>query len=130
MARHKRKGPFQGLPTVLPNSVKQICYETRDGVTKGSLPRVTLLKFKLLVTLLAFFRATSPVFAEIKTSTITGPFTGVTEILPDSEVRDALRSLGILGRLKVKSPSMFHFSMKAGPNAPLAVLGIGFDLLG
>jgi hypothetical protein len=25
---------------------------------------------------------------------------------------------------------MFHFSMKAGPNAPLAVLGIGFDLLG
>jgi hypothetical protein len=130
VARHKRKGPFQGLPTVLTNDIKQLCYDTRNGVKKGSLPRITLLKFKLLVTLLAFFRATSPAFAEVKTSTITGPFTGISETLPESEIRSALKSLGVLGNLKIGSPNMFHFSMKAGPNAPLAVLGIGFDLIG
>jgi hypothetical protein len=119
-----------GLPTVLTNSLKQLCYETKEGIYRGSLPRRTLLKFKLLVTLLAFFRATSPKFAEVKTSTITGSFTGTSETLNVSEIRSALGSLGILGKFHVGKPNMFHFSMKAGPNAPLAVLGIGFDLIG
>jgi hypothetical protein len=130
VSRHKRKGPLQGLPTVLTNKLKQLCVETKEGILRGSLPRITLLKFKLLLTLLAFIRATSPKFAEIKTSTITGSFTGTSETLSVSEVSKALKSLGILGNFHVGKPNMFHFSMKAGPNAPLAVLGIGFDLLG
>jgi len=65
----------------------------------------------------------------VKTSTITGPFTGESEVLSESEIRLALKDLGI-GKLLVKKPNLFHFSMKAGPNAPLAVLGIGFDLIG
>lgn len=129
VARIKGKGPLSGLPTCLPDSVKQLCKVTRDGIYHGNLDRVTLIKFKLLVTLLAFFRATSPKWAEVKTSTITGPFTGESEVLSESEIRLALKDLGI-GKLLVKKPNLFHFSMKAGPNAPLAVLGIGFDLIG
>jgi len=130
VSRHKRKGPFQGLPIVLTTALKQLCVETKEGIYRGSLPRTTLLKFKLLVTLMAFFRATSPKWAEVKTSTITGSFTGTSERLGSTEVSCALKSLGILGNLVVRKPNMFHFSMKAGPNAPLAVLGIGFDLIG
>jgi hypothetical protein len=87
------------------------------------------LKFKLLVTVLAFFRACSPSWSEVKSSTITGIFTGKKETLPQYEVESALRSLGIR-HLHVSKPNMFQFSTKAGPNAPLAVLGIGLDLLG
>lgn len=89
-----------------------------------------MIKFKLFITLLAFFRATSPKYAEVKTSTITGAFTGTSETLSVSEVSSALKSLGILGHFRVGKPNMFLFSMKAGPNAPLAVLGIGMDLIG
>jgi hypothetical protein len=123
-----KKGPFKGLPACLPNPVKLLCKETRDGIYCGSLPRITLIKFKLLVTLLAFFRATSPAWSEVKTSTITDPFSGVSETLDESMIRQALIDLGIT-RLSVKKPNMFLFSMKSGPNAPLAVLGIGFDLI-
>jgi hypothetical protein len=87
------------------------------------------LKFKLLVTVLAFFRACSPSWSEVKSSTITGSFTGVSEQLPQKEVVMALQSLG-LGKLSVRKPNLLQFSTKSGPNAPLAVLGIGFDLLG
>lgn len=123
-----KKGPLKGLPACLPNPVKLLCKETRDGIYCGSLPRITLIKFKLLVTLLAFFRATSPAWSEVKTSTITDPFSGVSETLDESMIRQALIDLGIT-RLSVKKPNMFLFSMKSGPNAPLAVLGIGFDLI-
>jgi hypothetical protein len=61
VARHKKKGTvWFGLPCILPNKVKNVCVATRIGVTNGSLPRVTLLQFKLIITMLSFFRATSP----------------------------------------------------------------------
>lgn len=52
--------------------------------------------FKLLLTALSFFRATSPKFAPVKTSTITGPFTGSSEVLPEQLLKRALRSLGVI----------------------------------
>ena len=50
----------------------------------------------------------------------------------------ALKTLGLgnphnkygLAQLKVGKPNLWFFTMKSGPNAPIAVLGIGFDLLG
>jgi hypothetical protein len=126
----KKKGsPFNGLPQVLPNKVKLLCCETKEGIRNGSLPRIVLVKFKLLLTVLAFFRATSPKFSEPKFDTITSPFGGQCEYLPEEEIKVALRNLGIES-FREKKPSVFHFTTKAGPNAPLAVLGLGFDLLG
>jgi hypothetical protein len=126
----KKKGsPFHGLPQVLPNKVKLLCCETKEGIRNGSLPRIVLVKFKLLLSVLAFFRATSPKFSEPKFDTITLPFTGQGEYLPEEEIKEALRNLGIVS-FREKKPSIFHFTTKAGPNAPLAVLGLGFDLLG
>jgi hypothetical protein len=130
VARHKKKSdPFCGLPKVLPNAVKLLCVDVKKGIRRGSLPRLTLVKYKLLISLLAFFRATSPKFSPVKIDTIRGPFTGTIRVLPDEEVREALVRLGIKDFCE-KKPSIFRFCSKAGPNAPLAVLGIGFDTLG
>jgi hypothetical protein len=126
----KKKGsPFNGLPHILPIKVKLLCCETKEGIRNGSLPRIVLVKFKLLLSVLAFFRATSPKFSEPKFDTITSPFTGQSEYLPEGEIKVALRNLGI-NSFREKKPSIFHFTTKAGPNAPIAVLGLGFDLLG
>jgi len=130
VGRVKKKGsPFNGLPKVLPNKVKSLCCETKEGIRNGSLPRIVLVKFKLLLSVLAFFRATSPKFSEPKFETITSPFGGQCEYLPEEEIKVALRNLKI-DNFREKKPSIFHFTTKAGPNAPLAVLGLGFDLLG
>jgi hypothetical protein len=45
-------------------------------------------------------------------------------------VTKALSTLGLGRGLSVGKPSLLLFSVKAGPNSPIATLGIGFDLLG
>lgn len=84
--------------------------------------------FKLMVSVLSFFRATSPKYARPKFETITDSFSGVKETLPQKEIRQALLDLGIQ-KLVVKKPSVFWFSTKSGPNFPIATLGMGLDLI-
>lgn len=87
-----------------------------------------LALFKLFVTVLSFFRATSPVYSKPKFTTISGGFTGVSQVLPVGEIRQALKDLGIT-QLKVRKPSPVWLSMKSGPNFPLATVGMGVDLV-
>lgn len=123
------KSPYFGLPTILGTNVFKLCYEVKIGINSGSLSRIILIKFKLLLTLLSFFRAASPEFADIKVQTITGAFSGISEEINPTEIREALKDLGLL-TLKVKKPRLLQFTTKSGPSSPLAVLGIGFDLIG
>jgi hypothetical protein len=105
----------------------------KQGIASGSLSRGDLVLFKLLLTALSFFRATSPEWSEVKKSTITDPFTGRCATLPAKSIEAALKSMGWNGKkgtLFKSKPSIFQFSQKAGPNANLAILGIGIDLLG
>jgi hypothetical protein len=105
----------------------------KKGIASGSLSRGDLVLFKLLLTALSFFRATSPEWAEVKKCTITDPFMGSDQYLPTKSIEDALRSMGWNGKkgsLFKSKPTIFQFSQKAGPNANLAILGIGIDLLG
>lgn len=123
---------FAGLPVILPHSVKLLCTRVRVGISRGSLNRGDRLLFKLVLSFLSFFRATSPRFSEAKFSTITAPFGGVCETLDSRVLGEALRSLErSAGRRLVfrHKPSIFMFTTKAGPNAPLAILGIGLDLV-
>lgn len=85
--------------------------------------------FKLMVSVLSFFRATSPKYSVAKFSTITSGFTGCGETLPSAEIRQALADLG-LQKLEVRKPSILWFSQKSGPNFPIATLGMGLDLIG
>jgi hypothetical protein len=89
--------------------------------------------FKLLLTALSFFRATSPEWSEVKKTTITDPFMGVDPYLPTKSIEEALKSMGWDGKkggLFKSKPTIFQFSQRAGPNANLAILGIGIDLVG
>lgn len=122
-----------GLPKCLPIRIKSLCLRVKQGIASGSLNRGDLVMFKLLLTALSFFRATSPKWAEVKKSTITEPFTGSDMLLPTKSIEVALKSMGWRGpkdRLFRSRPSIWQLSTKAGPNANLAILGIGIDLLG
>jgi len=173
----------------------------KQGIASGSLARGDLIMFKLLLTAVSFFRATSPKWAEVKKSTITDPFTGTCNTLPTKSIEEALKSMGwkptshrytfiecfdplvadfrsaikelkdsgvpvipllylipftyflVSGANPVRGlvfrrirkwwvsgskggglfrskPTIFQYSQKAGPNANLAILGIGIDLVG
>ncbi|QKI79964.1 RNA-dependent RNA polymerase [Erysiphe necator associated mitovirus 16] len=124
---------FAGLPMCLPIRIKTLCLRVKQGIASGSLSRGDLVLFKLLLTVLSFFRATSPEWAEVKKSTITDPFTGSCQTLQAKSIEVALKSMGWNGKkggLFRSKPTIFQFSQKAGPNANLAILGIGIDLLG
>jgi len=203
---------FSGLPMCLPIRIKTLCLRVKRGIASGSFSRKDQILFKLLLTCLSFFRATSPEWAEVKKSTITSDFSGSNQLLDPKSIEEALRSMGwreertiriitindwfnelfrkiqsgqpktiyeiwssetpwlILfdelyhltyfllfdysirghfGRLRdvtwfpciswrrrvwnrffTHKPTIFQMSTKAGPNANLAILGIGIDLLG
>jgi hypothetical protein len=133
---HKGKrslSSFAGLPMCLPIRIKALCLRVKKGIASGSLSRGDLVLFKLLLTAISFFRATSPEWAEVKKGTITDPFNGECMTLPTKSIEVALRSMGWNGKkgsLFKSKPTIFQFSQKAGPNANLAILGIGIDLLG
>jgi len=120
---------FHGMPCILPTKVKFRLVDIKKGISSGSLTRTDLVFVKLLLSVLSFFRATSPDFSETKTQTITGNFTGECLFLPRDEVTGALRSMNSKN-LKFKSkPSLYFNSYKSGPNSTIAVLGIGLDLV-
>lgn len=132
--RRKAITNMGGLPTILPSQVKVRLMKIRIDLMNGSLRRTDLLWLKLLLTLISFFRACSPVYAVVKTTTITGEFSGTTRVLGTEEIRKALEILGwrkrsLLSQIRGKG-SVINFSTKAGPNASLSVLGIGLDLVG
>jgi hypothetical protein len=78
----------------LPIRVKVLCLRVKKGIASGSLSRGDLILFKLLLTVLSFFRATSPEWAEVKVETITGEFTGTSPYLPTKTIVEALKSMG------------------------------------
>jgi len=123
---------FAGLPVCLPDSIKRLCLRVRVGISMGSLSRGDLLLFKVLLTLISFFRAASPTYGVVKKSTIIGQFTGRYSTLREHQIVNALRSMGWNGKkgsLFSRKPSVLHFTLKSGPNAPIAVLGMGLDLI-
>jgi hypothetical protein len=85
---------FSGLPICLPIRIKALCLRVKKGIASGSLTRGDLILFKLLLTALSFFRATSPKWSEVKKSTITDPFTGQSQLLPTKSIEVALKSMG------------------------------------
>lgn len=85
---------FSGLPHCLPIRIKALCLRVKQGIASGSLSRGDLVLFKLLLTAISFFRATSPEWAEVKKSTITDPFTGTMMELPTKSIEEALKSMG------------------------------------
>jgi len=85
---------FAGLPMCLPIRIKTLCLRVKQGIASGSLSRGDLVLFKLLLTVLSFFRATSPEWAEVKKETITGPFTGQCQTLDTKSIEKALKSMG------------------------------------
>ena len=85
---------FAGLPMCLPIRIKALCLRVKQGIASGSLTRGDLVLFKLLLTVLSFFRATSPEWAEVKKSTITDPFMGTCATLPAKSIEVALKSMG------------------------------------
>jgi len=125
----KDKLGWYGLPCVLPDKIKNTLLETKSGIYSGSLPRGQLIKVKLILSMLSFFRACSPKYSEVSWDSITGPFVGESTTLDETRLRLALKSLGIT-TLKVGKPSIFWASGKAGPNFPVATLGLGLDLIG
>lgn len=67
---------------------------------------------------------------QLKLSTITDPFTGLSEILPLYEVRNAVG--GLRSRLNNRSlilPKTFVLSTTAGPNFSKSMRGIHLDIL-
>lgn len=131
VATHRRgkrsQDSFYGLPKILSYQTKVFLVNFRRRLWAGNLPRIELALFKLIVSGLAFFRATSPDYSKPKFTTITDPFCGESEQLPEKEIRKALKDLGIV--LKVGKPNPFWLSTKSGPNFNVATLGAGLDLL-
>jgi len=129
---HKRKNrsthSLSGLPIILPLKVKLFLNAVRRGIESGSLPRGQLIRVKLLLTLLSFFRACSPSFRKVSWDSIVKPNLG-DSTLNVVELEAALKSLGIT-TIKVGNPSIFYASSKAGPNFPVATIGLGLDLIG
>ena len=78
----------------LPIRIKALCLRVKQGIAAGSLSRGDLVLFKLLLTALSFFRATSPEWAEVKDSTITDPFSGQCQTLNTKSIEEALKSMG------------------------------------
>jgi hypothetical protein len=113
---------------ILPLKVKLFLNTVKLGIASGSLPRGQLIQVKLLLSLLSFFRACSPSFRKVKWDSIVTPNHGVSK-LNVVELTSALKSLGIT-TLKVGKPSIFFASSKAGPNFPVATIGLGLDLIG
>jgi len=131
--RRSNINSLAGLPVSLPQWFKDKCRSVKIGITSGSLTRRDLILFKLGVSVLSIFRCTSPKWSQWKVDTITAPLLeGACSTLPEKQIRFALKSMGLLKGKKIfkSSPNIFQFSVKAGPNAPLAVLGIGLDLIG
>lgn len=120
---------FTGLPTILPLEVKNLLLRCRIGIYNGSLRRFDLVLVKLLFSVLSFFRCSSPNYAPTKVSTITGSFTGTSRTLDQEIIIKALASMGARKGMFTSKASIINFSVKAGPNAPLAILGLGIDLI-
>jgi len=126
---NKDKLGWYGLPKVLPSSIKNTLCVAKSLVYSGSLPRGLLIRVKLILSMMSFFRACSPKYSKVSWSSITDPFNGRDTNLSSIRLLAALKSLGIT-TLKVGKPSIFWASSKAGPNFPVATLGLGLDLIG
>lgn len=79
---------------ILPDKVKLLCLRVRIGLASGSLARGDLLLFKILLSIISFFRCASPKYGIVKKSTITDPFGGKYETLEESHIKRALSTMG------------------------------------
>lgn len=85
--------------------------------------------FKLLSSLLVFFRASCPTGkVRVNYSSIVSPFTGSREVLEGDKIVHSLASCGVKP-IKCHKPKLLRPSSKAGPNGNNAILSMGIDLL-
>jgi len=97
-----------GLPRIIP------------GPLRSEIRKDNPVVIRMVLTSLAVFRIIKCP-GKLKLETITGPFTGISETLPDYELSRALRSIfGRAKSLKDLSAPKHLFLMAAGPNSSVS----------
>lgn len=99
-----------GLPTIIP------------GVLRKSLRTTDHLNIRGILSVFAAYRVIS-IPGKVKISTITDPFKGLSDTLPDYEIRVASGELFGFNRLKLQ-PISLSLLGAAGPNHPVSILGV------
>jgi hypothetical protein len=108
-----RLGIQYGLPSIIPGDLR-ILIRKRD-------PRV----IRAVLTILTLFRVMK-CKPKVKIESITDPFDGKCDTLPDFEVMEAVSPF----KLKLPYPqNTFHLSFAAGPNTKPSILGMSIDAL-
>jgi hypothetical protein len=118
-----------GLPRIIGNAGRLELESVKQALNSG----LQASPFsRALISLISIFRAMSPKDHIPKFGTITDPFNGVSETLPQELVKEAIDSLvkscGSRLPWKLRSPTFF-LSTKSGVNANVAYLSVGLDLL-
>lgn len=105
----------RGLPLIIPGPVR-LRIEAGEPII-----------IKLTLTILSLYRviACKPV---MKINTITDPFKGLTQVLPEYELRSALNKLSVHKYRLVKSGRLLTLT-SAGPNTRVSALGAGLDAI-
>jgi hypothetical protein len=103
-----------GFPLIIPGTF-------RKRMFRKDIPTI-----QLVLSTLTFYRVLKipPI---LKLDTITGAFTGVSEVLPEWEIRGALRSLGMLGRFTITPDARLMPSVTSSPNSKISILGAPID---
>jgi len=86
---------------------------------------------RALISAFSIFRSMSPQYWNPKFSTVTDPFTGVSERFEPGLLEKGLKSLNAISYFKGRrlSKPVFLLSTKGGVNANIAYLGMGLDLI-
>jgi len=104
-----------GLPSIIPGSLR-LRMKDKD-----------LDCIRVVLSLLSVYR-TMKAPGQLKLSTITDPFSGISQTLSEIELRVALEEMGLLNRFTLTYKD-FHISGSAGPNYRRSPLGAELDCL-
>lgn len=112
-----------GLPLLIPAKLRRSFTVIRSS--NGTLKDWMIVRAVLTVLTLSRSMGARPI---LKLETITGPFSGIGQTLPQAEVENALRRLDVKA-LNLKPASPWLVSESAGPNYPKATWGSALDAL-
>nr|WMI40077.1 MAG: RNA-dependent RNA polymerase [Rhizoctonia cerealis duamitovirus] len=117
---------YYGLPTIIPQPIRIIMRNFIDGEMKFQVERRVIIASLTVITVFRAFKTK----VEAKLDTITDKFSGFSVVLPQYEVRAAVRNLLKHGNSKVTIGNFKPVvSQKAGPNVPFSTWGASIDAL-
>lgn len=116
------KRDFYGLPTIIPIGLRNILRYFIDENLSSQVMRRSIIA---ILTILSVFRSFETKVTP-KLDSIVNPFNGVTKVLPQQEVKEAVKSFG---RKLFIGNFIPVISQKAGPNAPFSTWAAGIDAL-